>query len=425
MLSSQRLLRIVVAWLLSLPAFAVRAEGGEAYQELGDSGGQLRPMQESVIRLVREDLTLKLLDQEHYAIEANDVLSNPGPEKDLEFGVPIDISLMSFRPGANGEGRIVERSKAEVARRAREMASSIRVSLGGTARSCKYVDGRCVLTLRVPSGEKIPLQFTFTSGVKHTFVHSGDAKRNEWSPSRGHYAAWGWERVLLFDYALAPAGTWAGTPERLTISISADRDQFDAVRLTTAEIPDIEFHREGDLWWVDLQDQGLRSQGSLDVALAARVHGPKSAPLVARASSSIPANGKISYGPENALDSRYTTAWCVNTPSHGVGEWIELDFSQEHFTGDVHAVDGYAKSEKAFRANGRIKRLAVSACGGGPALAELHLGRKEYGDSMWEHDRVEGADRLVGCARFQILEVEPGGSSDDVCLTELRLDVRY
>jgi hypothetical protein len=413
------LLRLLACATLALAASAARANGGEVVREYGDSGGRIRPLQESVIRLVREDLAIDLVDPDHYAIRADYVLSNPGPEKELQYGVPIEINTVSYRPRARGGGRMVARSDAEMSRRVRKMAGSVRVTLGGTSRTCTYADGWCVLPLRIPHGEKIPLRLTYVSEYWLPF-YSDDDTPDEWTPTNLYYrTSGGSEELRIVKYPLAPAGTWAGTPEQLTIAVTSTL----GFRVTTKLNPDdrFVFHREVDGWRAVVEDANLRELDELVVPVALRARDPRTAFSI-RASSSIPPSGKLTYGPENLLDSRYATAWCVNTPSHGVGEWVELELrGAGRLDNQLDVIGGYAKTERSFQANGRVKKLRASACGGGPPLAVASLPDR-FADDMWEWIFLEAhGNELGSCLRLEIAEVEPGDSSDDVCLTELHV----
>lgn len=409
--------------ILALRSSPALGNGGEVYQEYGGAGGQIRPLQETVIRLLREDLSLRLVDEEHYAVQADYVLANPGPEKEIRYGVPIEVGAVSYKEEGEGRGRLVKRTQVEVARRTQQMASSVRVTLGGAAGRCSYVDGWCVLTLRIPHGEQIPLRLTYVSEYVQEFV---GADGDRWSPVQngGHHNVWGADAARILKYPLAPAGTWAGVPERLTIaitsSLAAPFDSFRMAKATGGESPFV-FHREGDAWRTELRDANLRELQELLAVVLLLDRGGRRPQLTVRASSSIPPSGSLTYGPENLLDSRYATAWCVNTPAHGVGEWVEMEVPAPfQLDGrDAQVVGGYAKTEKAYRANGRVKALGVSACGGGPRLASAAV-KDGFEEDMWQEVRPGGATGArPRCLRFEILEVEPGETSTDVCLTEL------
>lgn len=141
-----------------------------------------------------------------------------------------------------------------------------------------------------------------------------------------------------------------------------------------------------------------------------------------RASSELAPQGKASYAAELAHDFNAYTAWVEGKPDDGVGEWLEYVFRFPDEWGDrmgvngVIVVNGYAKNPSAWKANSRVKRLALDV--DGKPWAEIRL---------LDTDRIQaasfplvkfpaGKDTVL---RFRILEVHRGKKYRDTALSEL------
>ncbi|HSN92745.1 MAG TPA: hypothetical protein VLS93_16050, partial [Anaeromyxobacteraceae bacterium] len=141
-----------------------------------------------------------------------------------------------------------------------------------------------------------------------------------------------------------------------------------------------------------------------------------------RASSELAPQGKASYAAKQAHDFDATTAWVEGKPDDGVGEWVEYVFQFPPEWGDrmgvngVIVVNGYARNAATWKANGRVKRLALEV--DGKPWAEIRL---------LDTDRIQtAAFPLVkfpaGKAtvlRFRILEVHRGERYRDTAISEL------
>lgn len=78
------------------------------------------------------------------------------------------------------------------------------------------------------------------------------------------------------------------------------------------------------------------------------------------ASSTLESSGKISYDPKNLHDFNIKTAWVENKIDYGIGEYIEYVFSNENpRINEIIILNGYAKSDKSFTENSRVKSLEL------------------------------------------------------------------
>ena len=426
-----------------------------------------------------------------YRVEARYALENPGPPARALYAVPIVVTRApAEHPGDLEQGYTVGLSGEELARR-------VRVSVGGEARPCAYVrrpavpgaavpadlrpigislargeplvlDGFCAVTLELPHG---PSELTLTysaelfgsevlgaskeceaameldcEGAEHETAAEKKACRArraqafrelEDCPPRRR-----WSDVWLY-YPLGAASAWAGTPDFVRVEVALGGFELD--REGSQGIPAGAVAEGGVLRWT--WERPALAGKDFRVALRKRgaVRGRVPADTVswcvprevrARASSSIPGQGQNGYGAAQAVDDRAATAWCVNTPAGGVGEWIEVTFPVDPahaWAAGLFLVPGYAKSEKAWQGNGRVARIRYGACGSGGALREAKLAVPE--DSAAAVVAVEGSAAVLGealyglreakggelCVRVEIAAAVPGARSKDVCISELRV----
>src|SRR5262245_32037935 len=80
-------------------------------------------------------------------------------------------------------------------------------------------------------------------------------------------------------------------------------------------------------------------------------------------SSVLPPQGKNSYGPGHLLGTS-NGAWCEGASGPGTGQSVTFHLKPANVVGTVMVTNGYARDEKSFRNNGRIKRARVDTSAG-------------------------------------------------------------
>ena len=81
--------KVVSTLFIFLLTQAVNANGGPVDWNKATLKGNLHVKQEDQLRLLSEDLKIKVIDQKTYSVAATYMLSNPGKTKTIEFGVPV------------------------------------------------------------------------------------------------------------------------------------------------------------------------------------------------------------------------------------------------------------------------------------------------------------------------------------------------
>ncbi|MFT4960158.1 MAG: hypothetical protein ACI92Z_001236 [Paracoccaceae bacterium] len=133
-------------------------------------------------------------------------------------------------------------------------------------------------------------------------------------------------------------------------------------------------------------------------------------------SSVLPPQGSNSYGPAYAADDNSQTAWVEAASGHGIGEFITFIFEQPQRLTTLSVRNGYAKSNRIYSRNSRVRRLRISASNGkrvGLVLADT---------ADWQGNDVLAALGKVSWIKLEIEQVYPGTQYRDTALTEIRVD---
>ena len=141
------------------------------------------------------------------------------------------------------------------------------------------------------------------------------------------------------------------------------------------------------------------------------------------ASSALKAQGSKNYKASNIFDMDPETAWVEGVKGHGIGQWIEFKDVSVRQDGiwcevcTISILNGYVKSDKAWRENGRVKRLKVYCNGKPKCILELQNSR-----SM-QHFNVYGLFSKRATIKFEILDVYPGTKYQDTAISEIDFNV--
>jgi hypothetical protein len=125
-------------------------------------------------------------------------------------------------------------------------------------------------------------------------------------------------------------------------------------------------------------------------------------------SSVLPPQGKNTYGPEH-LTGTSDGAWCEGVPGPGAGQSVTFHQKPANMVGTVMITNGYARDEKSFRNNGRVKRARIETSGGHKTEITLKDERRPQAIKL-KPARVEWI-------RLTIIDVYPGASAEDTCLS--------
>lgn len=138
------------------------------------------------------------------------------------------------------------------------------------------------------------------------------------------------------------------------------------------------------------------------------------------ASSQLPSEGKFDYVAKKVDDFDLNTAWVEGADGYGEGEYLEFSFDPQCWKFDeIHIINGYAKTQKAWDENSRVKKLKVYYNDNPIAVLNLDDVR---GEQLFKVGLVGPKNPKNGVnwrVRFEILEVYPGTKYEDTAMTEI------
>lgn len=141
-------------------------------------------------------------------------------------------------------------------------------------------------------------------------------------------------------------------------------------------------------------------------------------PTKIEASSHLKSQGSNNYEEKNLHDLFYNTPWVEGVSGNGEGEWVKYTFeaSSPRIT-EIHVVNGYVKSQVAWKNNSRVKRLKVYVNDKPFAILNLEDSRSDQTFKIAPlNDSVEWT------MKFEIMEVYKGDKYDDTALSEIYFD---
>ena len=137
-------------------------------------------------------------------------------------------------------------------------------------------------------------------------------------------------------------------------------------------------------------------------------------PTSVDASSQLPADGAITYGPDNLIDGNLSTAWNEGTPGTGEGQSVSFRYDRKVEVTGLRIANGYQKSDATFAGNLRVRTLRVSFSDSDPVVVSLKE-TKGFQDITFSHPYV------ITSLRLTILATYPTHTWDDAALSEVQL----
>ena len=115
------------------------------------------------------------------------------------------------------------------------------------------------------------------------------------------------------------------------------------------------------------------------------------------------------YGPDRLMGTT-DGAWCEGAAGPGIGQSVTLHHDPPQLLRTIHITAGYAKSDDAYRNNGRVKK----------ALIETDRGLKQTVTlkDVRASQKIVIPKARIAWVRLTILEVFPGARGTDTCMSE-------
>ena len=146
-------------------------------------------------------------------------------------------------------------------------------------------------------------------------------------------------------------------------------------------------------------------------------------PTEVTASSFLHSQGTNNYEPHNAHDLNYKNAWVEGVAGYGIGEYLEYHFAPNSppIT-EIIVINGYVKSQSAWKNNSRVKKLKVYIDDKPFAILNLEdkIARQGFKVNPISKNSVNSQKEWT--LKFEILDVYPGLKYDDVVLSEIYFD---
>ena len=132
--------------------------------------------------------------------------------------------------------------------------------------------------------------------------------------------------------------------------------------------------------------------------------------------SVLPSQGSNSYGPRNVLDGNHRTAWVEGARGQGVGEAFTLIFDDPTVINRWSLRNGYAKSDRTYTRNSRVRELRLTFSNG----RQTHFTLDDTPD--WQGTSALSEYGAVSWITFEIMDVYPGTHYQDTAITELAFE---
>ncbi len=144
------------------------------------------------------------------------------------------------------------------------------------------------------------------------------------------------------------------------------------------------------------------------------------------------------YQAMNIIDKKVETAWVEGVKGSGKGEWVKLKLDAEKISHSstpfsirtIGIIPGYAKSQKTWYENNRVKKMLVVIYTPASATQEnewvaLRLFLKDVNKLQLFEIPIDyiayNFDPMTKTVWFKIEDVYPGTKYDDTCISEIVL----
>ena len=120
------------------------------------------------------------------------------------------------------------------------------------------------------------------------------------------------------------------------------------------------------------------------------------------------------YGPNNAIDDVFETAWNEGVSGNGIGEWISINASGEKWARGVMVVNGYPKRDEIYYYNNRCRDVTIE-------LSDGYTIEYTLSDSYREWQYIDFDDyHKTSYIKLTIDSVYEGSKWTDTSICEMR-----
>lgn len=148
------------------------------------------------------------------------------------------------------------------------------------------------------------------------------------------------------------------------------------------------------------------------------------------ASSELKSQGQNNYSATNAHDLNYKTAWIEGVSGYGIGEYLIYNFPPENpRITKIIIVNGYVKSDKAWKENSRVKQIKLYIDDKPFAILNLKDTKNEQiftlDNPIGQGERMDMKKLKTlpsWTMKFEIMDIYKGDRYDDTAITEIYFD---
>lgn len=138
-------------------------------------------------------------------------------------------------------------------------------------------------------------------------------------------------------------------------------------------------------------------------------------PIKITASSRLANQGSNNYNEENLHDFEANTSWVEGVKGYGIGEWVEYTFRAKNpRITEILIVNGYGKSQSAWKNNSRVKKLKLYIKGKPVAILNLEDTR-----CVQSFEIAPVTDDKEWTMKFEIMDVYKGDKWEDTAISEI------
>lgn len=430
-----------IALYLVLSVVVVQANGGGYFrggvEKAGDLAG-FEPKETDKIRMLDEKLTITL-GPKSADVEVRYVMKNVTDKKvKVRFGFPVEESFDNDYMSSEIEkkrqdgGHLAYCRNYEITAAGKPIKAKWEKETPDSKANPEFkgVKGWLLSEVTFSPNEEKPVWIRFQS----------DYPLDEFGVSDD-----GMKSAAVFRYRLSSAACWAG-------SIGTGRIVLEPKGIDPNELrvikPANRFKKEGDRWIWNFEE--LEPTLADDIEIEARPkeyeYGGRSyqgkypgreleshqyvsfidrggkwsmehANYRVKASSTLKADGEITYVPENLRERWSDNAWSEGAEGPGVGEWLELTPEEAKPLLMFRIKPGYQK-KGLFKANARPRKVRIELNGEHAFVAEMPDLEEEM------EIPVDDYTKPVRKVRMTFLEVYPGEKYEDMCVSSVRLRVK-
>lgn len=392
--------------------------GGPAGSASSVEGGNIKFMNIEDIYLTQEtlDITLKL-NQVNVRVEY--ILENKGRELTTDYAFPVTLHQDEFC----SFGRINDFNMYD---------GDIKLDYSTLTGDPVLTDENYLIYERTDYYIS-SLDFREGETKKLTIDYNVTPAYLNWSTSKSPFSSYG---NKYFDYDLSPAANWGdGTIENFKVSIDA-RDIIEkGCRIVETSFDELDLSKSIMVYEAENFDILSHSKLSIEYEVEDYFFNRflESRNFIGKVSkiSSSSTLDLEKYGIMNMFDKDLSTCWSEGSEGLGVGDWIEVEFSEPITLMGVYFSNGYFKNEATYNNNSRVKTLRVEAKFYDPvngywdSIETYQYSDIEYGLEFWEiyDDFLELPYDSYMVSSFKIIieDVYPGDKYQDLCISEMMI----